>query len=223
MTEQERPPAGAPEIPEAPKPPVPELPSSGAATSVDLDALASEVERRILPTVQKRADTFVMGRLRGASEEQLAQRLGVPVEKIRQAQREMALDEVAEERLSRPQPAAQAQPKKDLSERTGDLVGSLIREHAVQYTQTDLDALMKKRTYFSDQDWLSEVEADVKKRAKQNLPGAGATMGEGGSPPPPPPDLRGKYQQDLAKLRRGDARGLVALKNRYRKLGLTDI
>jgi hypothetical protein len=176
-----------------------------------------------MPTVQRRADTYIMGRLRGASEEQLAKRLGVPVEKIREATREMVVDEVVQERLAASQQVVQPQPKKDLSERTGDLVGRLIRELSVTYTQADLDALMKKRAFFSDSDWLGEVEADVKKRAKQALPGAGAAMGEGGSPPPPPPDLRAKYSQEVSKLRRGDARGLVALKNKYRKLGLTDI
>lgn len=164
-----------------------------------------------------------MGRLRGTATDVLAKRLGVPVEKLEEAVRAQVVDEVVAERLSPPSEPAPSQPKETLSERTGTLVGRLIREHGVDYTQAELDVLSKKRTYFSEQDWLDSVEADIKKKAKQAAPGPSAALPEGGSTPPPPPDLRREYNERLAKIRRGDARAVVTLKNDFRKRGLTDI
>ncbi len=170
--------------------------------------------------MQSRTDTWVAGRLRGMSTEALAKRLGVPVEKVEQVKRDMVIDEVVAERLATSSEVARPQPRETLADRTGTLLGRLIRELGVDFSLADLEALKGKRTYFSEQDWLESVEAEIRKKAKQAAAGASAALPEQGSGPPPNPDLRKQYEAEKSRIRRGDVKAYVELNAKFRKLGL---
>ncbi len=153
----------------------------------------------------------------------LAEKLGIDESKITQAQREIIVEDMADERIqgsSSEKGDSEASRLRSLEERTGTLLARLSHDLNVQVEPAEIDGLAKSRAWYSDEEWLGAVEDHVKAKAQSSRVGVGAASRESGGPPPPVPDLRRQYDEARAKIPRGNVRAFVTLKQEFRKKGL---
>jgi hypothetical protein len=211
-----------------PVPVISPAPSPAATPPIDIPTLAQAVTEQIRPQlkglVQSQVDRTTPGVVRSQIK-RLAEKLGIDETKITQAQREIVVEDMADERLlgapSEKGDSEAVRQRTDLGERTNDLLARLSRDLNVQVDPAEVDALAKSRpAWYSPEEWLGAVESHVKAKAQSSRVGVGAATREIGGPPPPAPDLRRQYDEALAKIPRGNIRAIVTLKQEFRKKGL---
>jgi len=176
--------------------PTPELaspPSQGQAAStpqvIDAEAIAASVRESIksdikeLSDLVKRVQSDKDRRITGIQKDvaDLARRLGVPEEKVVQAQREQVLDQIVaehQERLSSPAVPGRAVGEQESPEEskfkneTALLLTTLEAKHGVQITDDELKAMIDERQkaknpYRSTADYFADISDLAMKKVKQ--------------------------------------------------------
>jgi len=173
--------------------PTPELaspPSQGQAAStpqvIDAEAIAASVRESIksdikeLSDLVKRVQSDKDRRITGIQKDvaDLARRLGVPEEKVVQAQRDQVLDQMVEERLSSPAVPGRAVGEQESPEEskfkneTALLLTTLEAKHGVQITDDELKAMIDERQkagkpYKSTADYFADISDLAMKKVKQ--------------------------------------------------------
>jgi hypothetical protein len=206
VTEQPSSAASARTPAEVPTPDLASQPSQGQAPStpqvIDAEAIAASVRdslksdikelSELVKRVQSDKDRRITGIQRSVAD--LARRLGVPEEKVVQAQRDQVLDEMVEERLSSPAapgraPGEQASPDKGFKDETALLLTKLEAQHGVQIANDELEAMIAEREksgrpYRSTADYYSDISDLALKKVKQGGVTSAAAVGEAGGKAP---------------------------------------
>ena len=189
MTEQPSSAASARSPEGVPTPELASQPSPGQAPStapvIDAEAIATSVRESIradikeLSDLVKRVQSDKDRRITGIQKDvaDLARRLGVPEEKVVQAQRDQVLDQMVEERLSSPEApgrakAEQASPEDVFKNETALLLSKLEAEHGVQITDDELKTMISERLrggrpYRSAAEYHSDISGLAIKKVKQ--------------------------------------------------------